>query len=214
LKKTIIYIRTSTTEQNPENQLKDCISINKWGEYVLYSEQQSAFKDNDRQHFDNIIKLIKSKQVDHIICWDFDRLYRNRKKLISFFKFCQLYKCKIHSHRQQWFEKLNDMPEPFDEAMHDFMLHILGWIAEDESDQKSKRVKASVRRNHKGTYSYKGNKWGRKSVSTFKQNKILELRKQGYSLRDISKEVNTALGSVHKICNAKPTLKEGENGIS
>ena len=44
----IIHIRTSTEDQNPENQLKDCLSIYKeeWGEYKLFEEKQSAWKDN------------------------------------------------------------------------------------------------------------------------------------------------------------------------
>jgi len=57
---TKIYLRTSTQEQNPENQLKDCLSINRWGEYKLITEQQSAFKDHlDRALFEELKKDIK-----------------------------------------------------------------------------------------------------------------------------------------------------------
>ena len=58
-KNTIIYLRTSTEEQNPENQLKDCLSINKYGEYELFQEQQSAWKDDlKRIEFNKIISLM------------------------------------------------------------------------------------------------------------------------------------------------------------
>ena len=53
MKQTIIYLRTSTEEQNPENQLKDCLFINNFGEFVLFEEKQSAFKDKDRKSIYN-----------------------------------------------------------------------------------------------------------------------------------------------------------------
>jgi len=195
----IIYIRTSTLEQNPELQLKACEGINKWGEYTLFTEQQSAWKDSDREHFNAIIKLIKQRKVGHLICWDLDRLYRNRLKLIAFFKLCKLYKCKIHSVRQEWLEQLNEMPSPWDEVLHDFLIQVMGWLAEEESDKKSKRIKSAVRIRSDGAYSYKGNKWGRKGLSTFKKNKICEMRRSGMSMRQIAKDLHIALGSVHKI---------------
>jgi len=40
--------------------------------------------------------------------------------------------------------------------MHDLMLNIMGWIAQDESDKKSKRVKAAIRKENGITKSYKG----------------------------------------------------------
>ena len=137
----IVYIRTSTHDQHPENQLKDCLSINKWGEYSVYDEELSAWKDDfKREQFGAITDLIKKRKVTHLIVWDLDRLYRNRKKLIGFFQLCKVYKCKVHSFRQQWLEDINKMPEPWNEMMFDLMLQVMGWIAEDESNKKSERI--------------------------------------------------------------------------
>lgn len=211
---TIIYIRTSTEEQNPENQLKDCLSINQYGMYELIEDKQSAWKEHsEREGFDNLKKLINKGIVKHLIVWDLDRLYRNRKNLVDFFKFCEINKCKIHSYRQEWLSKINDMPSPWNEIIHDLMLQIMGWLAQDESDKKSKRVKASIRMKEDGAYSYKGNKWGRKELSTQAINKILELRKQGKSIRAICNEVqysdksnnmkNVSIAVVHKIISGQ-----------
>lgn len=212
--KTIIYIRTSTEEQNPENQLKDCLSILGNQEYELIQDQQSAWKEHqEREGFNKLRTLIIRKQVDNLIVWDLDRVYRNRKNLVDFFKLCEVNKCKISSYRQKWLIQINDMPNPWNEIIHDLMIQIMGWLAQDESDKKSQRVKASMRLKEDGIYSYKGNKWGRKEISTQAIKKVLELRKQGKSLREIAKEVqyadknrnmkNLSVGVVHKIISGQ-----------
>ena len=135
-KMNIIYIRTSTEEQNPQNQIKDCEKVLN-EEYALFEDKQSAYKDNkERESFEKVRKLIKSGKVNHFIVWDLDRIYRNRIKLKQFFEFCKMYKCNIHSFNQDWLEQLNKIPAPFNEIMHDLMLNLMGWLGEDESKKK------------------------------------------------------------------------------
>ncbi len=196
----IIYLRTSTEEQNPENQLRDCKTLVK-GEFELIKEKQPAFKDKDRPNFERAKKLIKSGNIRHFIVWDLDRIYRNRIKLKQFFEFCKLYKCSIHSFRQKWLEQLHKIPEPFNEIMHDLMLNLMGWLAEDESKKKSERVKLAVRKKEgKPTKSYKGNKWGRKSLSKQMRTKIKDCIKENpkMSLREIANELGLSKSVVHK----------------
>ncbi len=215
----IIYLRTSTEEQNPENQLKDCLELVKklkLEDYELFEEKQSAFKDTKREVFGNIEKLIKKRKVKAIICWDLDRLFRNRKKLIEFFELCKVYDCKIYSFRQDWLESLKDIPEPFNEMMHGLMIQVMGWLAEDESKKKSDRVKMAIRKVNGVTKSYKGNKWGRKKLKKVDK-QILELRNQGKTIRQISKAVYywdnnnhkkyVSTGYVHKCIDEKRNKK-------
>jgi len=199
--KEAIYIRTSTTEQNPDNQLHDCITLSK-GEYEIYKDQQSAWKDNkERFGFERLKKDIQNRNINVLIVWDLDRLYRNRLKLKDFLQFCKLYKCGLLSYRQSFLNNIIAMPEPFNDMMFDFMINWFGWLAEDESKKKSDRVKIAVRKKDGITLSYKGNKWGRKNVSSQKVNKILEClnRNPKPSMRIIAQEVNCSLGLVHKI---------------
>lgn len=195
---TIIYLRTSTEEQNPENQLKDCVAITPSSDYVLIEEKQSAFKDSNREQFNKVIALIKKRQVEHLVVWDWDRIYRSRKKLKEFFELCRAYGCKIHSVRQQWLEDISKIPAPWDEIVQGFLIDMIGWIAEDESKKKSERVKAAVRRSEAGTFSRKGNRWGRKPLSAQSRNNILRLREQGYSMKVIATELKISTGLVHK----------------
>jgi len=217
--KVAIYLRTSTDEQNPQNQLKDCLELLKSfkdTEHEIFEEKQSAWKeDTKREEFNRIKKLIKERKFDALIVWDLDRLYRNRKKLVAFFKFCKVYNCAVHSYRQDWLEQLHKIPDPFNEIMFDLMLQIMGWLAEEESIKKSQRVKASMKKNKQGkTISKYGKVWGKKPVSVKVQKQIIELRKQGKSYRDICKEVFywdksrnkhfVSMGYVHKVLNETP----------
>ena len=213
MKPTIIYLRTSTEEQNPDNQLKDCVElVDRVGlkDYETIPEQLSGWKDIEREKLNLIKQSIERKQIKNLIVWDLDRLYRNRKKLISFFQFCKSYGCKIYSFRQDWLESLNKIQEPFNEIMFNLMLEIMGWLAEEESNKKSERTKNAVRRQTgEPTLSYKGNKWGRKPLSKKTISEILELHKKGLTIRDISGQVfywdknnnkkKVSISAVHKI---------------
>lgn len=199
MKSTIIYLRTSTTEQSPELQLNNCLKVIdnlKIGDYETLEEKKSAFKDDiKREVFDNILSEIKKNNINVLIVWDLDRIYRNREKLISFFKICKLHGCKIYSFRQRFLEDINKAPEPWNEMLFDNLIFILGWIAEDESKKKSDRITSAVRKTDKEgkrikTLSYKGNEWGRKTIKNKKMIKeILELHKQGLSINKIANKV-------------------------
>ncbi len=192
MKQTIIYNRVSTDRQNPENQLKDCVAMAgrlNLNEYDVLQEMKSGYKEIEREIFNSIKKAIQRRQVKNLIVWDLDRLFRNRKKLISFFEFCKIYNCKIYSFRQEWLEGINSIQSPFNEIVHSLMLQLMGWLSEDESRKKSDRVKASVRKKKGITYTYKGNKWGRKPINKKVIKEVLELRKQGLSIREIAGKV-------------------------
>jgi len=197
--KPIIYIRTSTEEQNPENQIKDIQTIMPESIVAtILKDQQSAYKDNvDRQSFKQIIKQIKLSEVSDIYVWDWDRLYRNRLKLKEFFALCKMYKVKVHSFRQTWYEDLNKIPEPFNEIMIDLMLNLMGWLGEDESKKKSERIKASIRKKDGKTISYKGNRWGRKSLPKQTKDRILALHQEGKTIRRIAELVKTTDSNNH-----------------
>lgn len=216
MKEAIIYNRTSTEEQNPENQLDDCVKlINSLNiiDYQVLQEQQSAWKleaDADREVFRSIIKGIEQKKVKTLIVWDLDRIYRNRKKLIAFFELCKLKDCKIYSFRQRWLEDLNKIPPPFNEIMSSLMLQIMGWLAEEESLKKSQRVRASMDKDSEGqTISKYGKVWGRKRLSQKTKDKIISLYIEGKKIREITgmahywdasgNKKNPSVGVVHKV---------------
>lgn len=217
-----MYIRTSTEDQEPENQIKDIETIS-GKDYVLFQDKQSAWRDDkERPSFEKLKKEIQFNKVKELYVWDWDRLFRNRKKLKDFFQFCTLYKCSIHSFRQAFYEDFYKIPSPFNEIVQNIVLDLLGWIAEDESKKKSDRVKLAVRKEGGITKSYKGNKWGRKSLKIDKN--IIDLYNQGKSMRDITKEIYywdksrhkkfVSLGYVHKVIDVHKSTKKDTPIIS
>lgn len=210
MEQNIIYLRTSTEDQHPEIQLDDCKILAKQlnlNDCEVIEDKISGWKDIKREGFDRIIQTIKKKETKHLICWDLDRLYRNRKRLVNLFEISKIFGCTVHSVRQGWLEDINKMPEPFNDIMHSLMLQIMGWIAEEESTKKSERVKLSKKDINGVTYSKYGKKWGRKEISTQAKNKILELRKQGLTIKQIREQVkcdekNVSIGVIHKIINS------------
>src|ERR1019366_8425977 len=99
--KNTFYIRTSTSEQTPELQLRDleqiCID-----EHTVYKETHSAWKENaKRPVFAKILELIEKGKIANIYVWDLDRIYRNRLRLKDFFLLCKQHNCKIHSYNQK-----------------------------------------------------------------------------------------------------------------
>ena len=186
----ILYIRTSTADQNPSLQIADLKTMCSDNPIIL-PEKESAWAENvNRPEFENIIKLIRKNKVRHLYCWDLDRLYRNRKRLVEFFLLCKQYNCKIHSYRQAWLEQINAMPAPWAEIMQELMINIFGWIAEEESAKKSERTKLAIRKAEgEVTKSYKGNKWGRKKLPPQTITRVMVLANQGLSTRAIAKQV-------------------------
>ena len=199
--KKAMYIRTSTEDQEPENQIKDIETLS-GKDYILYQDKQSAWKDSvERENFEKLKKDIQNKRINELFVWDWDRLFRNRLRLKEFFLFCKAYNCQIHSYRQLFYEELYKVPSPFNEIMQSMVLDLLGWMAEDESNKKSGRVKAAIRKKvGSPTMSYKGNKWGRKTISTQKVNRLLEIYRNNptVSLRTLAQQSGLSLGSVHK----------------
>ena len=195
MKETIIYIRTSTEEQNPENQLKDCKELaERLGihDYEIKPEKKSAFKDNvERIVFNSIKTAIQEGKVKNLIVWDLDRLYRNRINTVDFIRNYAKLGLRVYSFRQSWFEDIKQIPTPFNEIVYDLMLQVISWIAEEESKKKSDRVRNAVRKDNNGkTVSYKGTSWGRKSIVTDKiKGQVKELHSKGKPIREIAETV-------------------------
>jgi len=204
--KPLLYLRTSTKDQNPELQKQDgisfCENLN-LGEPEVYSEKGSAYKlEKVRPLWEKVIALAKYEKRD-IVVWRYDRAFRNRKEFYKFMKVMfEVYHTKVYSVKEpsilSFWELINKSHAEnpvFDELLNgifkslwNFMIQQAGEEAEEESKKKSERVKLAVRKEKgKPTKSYKGNKWGRRALKLDKE--ITRLRKEGKKVREIIKEV-------------------------
>jgi len=225
MNKTIIYLRTSTKEQNPELQREKCVSFSKeiGLEIVeVVSEQSSAYKlEKIRPKWESVIQRAKKEKLN-IVLWRYDRSFRNREEFFKFMKVMfEVYGVKIYSATEtsilSFWDMLdksysenpifNELFKSILQAFWDFMIQTAGEQAEEESKKKSERVKLTVRKGEgKITKSYKGNKWGRKTLKV--QKEIIKLFNEEKKYREICKEVfywdknnhkkYVSLGFVHK----------------
>jgi DNA invertase Pin-like site-specific DNA recombinase len=207
--KAVIYLRTSTEEQEPENQKKECIKIAENRGYEIKEvllEKLSGFKQIERPKYEQVKEMARKGEIQAVIVWALDRWVRNRDTLIEDTTVLKSYGCKIHSVKESWLEAIN-IEGALGRTIQEFLLGLMGSIGEMESERKSERVRLAIRKKDGITKSYKGNKWGRKSLSNQCRNKIIELSKQGKTIREIAKlvtytkgtnTVNVSRSAVHK----------------
>ncbi len=212
MNQAVIYIRTSTTKQEEKNQLPDCQAYCKdkgWEVIGIYQEQLSGYKDIDRPERNKILEQCKQGKINHVVVWAFDRWIRNRDTLLADVTILSNHGVKLHSVKEAWLEAIN-LEGALGRTLKDFLLGLVGSLAEMESSRKSERVKlAVVREEGRPTQSYKGNRWGRPNISSQTISNVIALYEQGMSLRQIAKDVtyydknnnkrNISIGAVHKI---------------
>jgi DNA invertase Pin-like site-specific DNA recombinase len=192
--KAAIYLRTSTDEQTPENQETPCLKFAADKGYDIegvYIEKLSGYKDVKRPEYDKIKDKAKRREIDAVIVWALDRWVRNRDTLLDDVTILRMFGCKIHSVQEAWLEAIN-IEGSLGKTIQEFLLGLLGSIAEMESQRKSERVKLAYKRGrHK--------KWGRPSVHTNKKKIVIELRNQGLTYNQIKEKTKLSLGKISEI---------------
>lgn len=216
--KAIIYLRTSTKEQFPEKQKKQCLEFAKQRGYEVIDvleEHLSGYKDIRRPKYEEVKSRAFKGEINAVIVWALDRWVRNRDTLLDDVSTLRNYNVKLHSVNEQWLEAIN-LEGSLGKTIQEFLLGLLGSIAQMESQRKSERIKMA--------YNNKKGRWGRKDLSLITQNKIIEAHKLGKTFREITKEVYyydkhnhpkfVSLGFVHKTLNNVPKEKDKLEGVS
>ena len=196
--KAAIYLRTSTEDQHPENQEKDCLDFAKNRGYEvegIYLERLSGFKQLIRPEYEKVKEKARKGEIKAVIVWALDRWVRNRDTLMDDTVILRNYGCKIHSVKEAWLEAIN-IEGSLGKTIQEFLLGLMGSMAEMESQRKSERVKIA----HK---NHKGKKWGRPSTHTNKKKIVWGLRMEGNTIRKISEITKLSVGKVSQICSEK-----------
>jgi DNA invertase Pin-like site-specific DNA recombinase len=202
--KAAIYLRTSTKEQFPEKQKGECLILAKRNGYSIdeediHIEKLSAFKDIQRPEYEKIKKKASNRQIQAVIVWALDRWVRRKDTLLEDVIVLKTYGVKLHSVKESWLEAIN-IEGVLGKTIQDFLLGLIGSLAEMESQRKSDRMKMA--------YKNRTGNWGRKPIPKITKEKIIELHKKGIKIRDICNEVyyydknkhkkNVSSGLVHK----------------
>jgi DNA invertase Pin-like site-specific DNA recombinase len=215
-----LYLRVSTDDkgQNPENQEHSCRELaaaNGFEVIEVFTEEKSAWQSYNRPVFDAMLDKAKRDGVKIIIVWDYDRVYRDRKKLLELVgTYKKLYGIKIYSVRQRFMEDLLKLDGTIGELVYDVMLNFFGWIAEEESRKKSERVKLAVTTKYGKTVSKAGKKWGRPSLSDYYKKQITDMKAGGKTTAGIARELKMSETTIRKYLKSTENTKAQNEGIT
>jgi len=211
MKQVNLYERTSTKDQNPQLQHKDNINFCKSRNLniaMTFSEKLSAYKNegnlDKRKEWNKCVESAKQNKRD-IVLWKYDRCFRNRKEFYIFMReMFEIHNLKVYSVTEPSILSLWNMVKTFDNVQNEMIKNFLkgiikeiwklliqqaGETAEEESKKKGERVKLAIRKQNGITKSYKGNKWGRKSLSKNVIKEVIKKHKLGMSIRQIAQSV-------------------------
>jgi len=202
-----LYLRVSTKNQKEETQKSDCLDYCRnhnfeVNEKDIHQEKVSAFKkDIKRVERDKIIEKARLGEINHIVVWAFDRWIRDRDTLLEDVKTLLDYNCKIHSVKDNWLESIN-IEGSLGKTIREFMLGIVGSLAQMESERKSERIYLGKQKSKI--------KQGRKNKD-FNYDLIKELDKKGLSSYKIRDEYNKKHRPHISHMTIYNYLKEGSN---
>jgi len=223
--KVAIYLRTSTTEQHPEKQKEECVLFAKsrgyeFTEQDIFYEQLSGFKQINRPCYEMVKEKARKGEIKAVVVWALDRWVRNRDTLLEDITLLRNYNVKLHSVKESWLEAIN-IEGSMGKTIQEFLLGVIGSLAEMESQRKSDRMKMAFK-------SHSGRTWGRPEILNSVKDKVIELHRKGKAYRKIQSEVfytdknnhrkNVSMGFVHKTIvnfkhenDSKLPVQEGVN---
>lgn len=191
-----VYMRVSTKNQDTQMQkfkLKEWIKNHKnvYEVYKVY-EDKGTGKDDKRPEYRQLLKDVSMRRFDVFVIYKLDRVFRSTAHFSSFFQLLMTKQIGFISATEN-FDTTNIYGK--------FQIDVMAAIAELERGMISQRV-----RDGKAASKIKQ---GRKELKK-PTHKIMRLKQQGMSIRDISKEVGLSVGTIHSVikkCSKIPTTK-------
>lgn len=178
MKKVAIYTRISTTDkgQDLETQtlpLREYAQVRGWHIYSIYEEKMSGAK-TDRPELKKLLSAAQKRKFDIVLVFRFDRFARSSKQLINSLDFFQSVGIDFVSYQENI-----DTTTPAGKMM----FTMISAFAEFERSIIQERVKAGLAK-----AKAKGKKLGRPKT-LIDEAKVLELRKQGLSIREVAEKI-------------------------
>ena len=192
--KVAIYTRVSTLDQTIDNQLielRDHCSRMGWEVVKEYADEglSGTLSRDKRPALNSLIKDAYRKRFDSVVCWDISRIGRSMKELVLFLSDMKDRGIGICSVRQG-FDTSTSMGE--------MMFQFVGILSSWEREMIRERTLAGLDRAKR-----EGKTLGRRKVTNDNMTaKILELRNEKKSIRDIASDVGVSRGTVSNVLKA------------
>jgi len=189
-KRVALYVRVSTGEQNADlqlNELTDYAGFRKWEIVESYADKMSGAKDR-RPALDRLMADARCGRFDAVAVWRFDRFARSTSHLLR---------------ALEEFAALNidfvSLKESIDTSTPTgkMIFTVLAAVAELERSTIRERVIAGQR-----AAKRRGVRFGRPTVEV-DTDRVLKLRKDGLSWRDISTLVGVPKDTLIRRCEAQ-----------
>lgn len=140
--KAVAYLRVSGPGQTCENQIQ---VIKAWAkqrglELVrIYQEQESAWRAGHQRELARLISDARKGQFAVVLVWALDRLSRlGALSILSLIHRLSGCGVRVLSYTEAWTEAPGELAE--------VLFAIAGWVAQMESQRRSERTKAGLRR--------------------------------------------------------------------
>ena len=191
VRKVAIYTRVSTLDQTIDNQLielRDHCSKMEWEVVKEYSDEglSGTLSREKRPALNSLIKDAYRKRFDLVVCWDISRIGRSMKELVLFLSDMKDKGVGICSVRQGF-----DTSTTMGEMMFQFVGILSSW----EREMIRERTLAGLER-----AKSEGKILGRRKITNDTMTaKIIELRNNKKSIREISSEVGVSIGTVSNV---------------
>jgi len=186
-KRVALYVRVSTGEQNADmqtNDLTEYAAFRKWDIVETYPDKMSGAKDR-RPALDRLTADAKRGKFDVVAVWRFDRFARSTSHLLKALEEFQALGVDFVSLHESI-----DTSTPTGKMV----FTILAAVGELERSTIRERVIAGQR-----AAKRRGVHFGRPTVDV-DTDRVLKLRKQGLSWRDISTEVGVPKDTLIRHC--------------
>ena len=138
-KRAAVYARVSTLDQEPENQLNELrryVTARGWTAVEFVDRGVSGRRER-RPALDALLKGVKRRRFDVLVCWRLDRLGRSLKHLVTLLDELQVLGVAFVS-----LQEGIDATTPAGKLQ----MHILAAIAEFERARIAERVRAGLAR--------------------------------------------------------------------
>jgi DNA invertase Pin-like site-specific DNA recombinase len=179
-----LYARVSTKDQSCDLQLRDlrtyCAVRGFDSSHEYVDVGQSGAKDS-RPELNKLMDDARKRKFDALIVWRFDRFARSTKHLLLALEEFRSLGIQFISYQENM-----DTSSPLGQAL----FTIVSAVAQLERDLIRERVSAGIRNARAN-----GKTLGRPK-STVDREQVLELKAQGYSLRQIAAKLGVGYGTV------------------
>ena len=142
--KAVIYARCSTNEQRqdiniqlvPLRKYADSLNFTIIKEYIDYASGGNS----NRPQFQSMLDAAKKKEFDVIFVWALDRFSREGiLNTLSYLRTLKNHDVGLKSFQESWLDTR-------EEGMGDLLFAIFSWVAKQERERLSQRVKAGLKK--------------------------------------------------------------------